>query len=454
VKTLFAIIIISLSFQAFGAPTNVRVTSGVSAVIGEPITQVWGAMVGPSDNTRTDAYNSCIEIPDAVNTFEGCNPQRVNGSTIINIQFTETDDLGSIPRAPVALVRRGAGGGGTTTGEFKPIGTINQQQARSGSNQTGTLTFTWGDLCRALVNSENEPAQMDEGTAGINRCVDAAGNPVSGALQITYGFQTTPGAQQDTTSNTILSFYLYSPGPETGFIPKACDASPNRFGFCDITPFPSDSGATLNAPDGFFEESENRSNKLVSGPSANIVGRGVFADASNTNLPLSIEKIRLYFSTLDWSSAHPYANSEQFVELLLDTTNSTTTADCPDYAVTPSEISGLITDSSCFITSATFGSPQAHQVTLFRKFRSKYMWPNTFGRFIARRYNKYGPAGARWVYQNPSSKKYVRVALMPFYGFAYLSVHFSFALAAFTYLFSLVVIVLGFKKIFSKGILD
>jgi len=497
VKTLVFSILFSFSLQAFGAPTNVRVLNGTSKVVGEPITQVWGAMVGVADNTQTAPYDNCNETAGGGEDFSGCNPLRVNGSTAITIEFTETDEL-TQNVAPVAVIRQGAVNGGNV--QPIPIGQINQQQARIGTNQTGTLIFTWADLCVVLIDENGDNGRMQV-VDNVNRCIDRDGAPLSGALQVTYGFQTGPGIH-DTASNTILNFYLYStPVAEdsdfemttVGTTPSGCIASEGRYGFCDVSLFPGDGGGTVLPPEGFTE----RTNQLIGSANVNLQGRGPFAGTGAT-LPITVEKLRLYYSTQTWNDAHPSGNPDQIVELVLDAPNSTTMAafresrfgglengqsylmraatvdssgsvthlfdddfcpegssstpaQCPDYSLTPSEVAGLITESSCFITSATYGSPQAHQVTLFRKFRAKYLWTNPLGQLLSNAYNRYGPYGAKWVYENPSSKRLVRIGLYPFYGFAYLSVHYGFFTASLIYLIGLVVALWGLKKARSKG---
>lgn len=473
------------------------VTSGTSNIVANPtITQVWGAMVGRSDNSATAPYNNCNSLSKPDDDFEGCNPSRVNGNHSITIEFTETENLEQLvpPIAVIKQINSGGAGGGNNVGRIKVVRIPDPQQSRSGTNQRGILSFTWADLCSMIEIDGTSAVMQVNNTEGVNRCINpTTGFSVSGSFIVTIGFQINP-TTQDTNSNVTLPFYLYStplkgePG-EIGTMPKACPST--SFGFCDITPFPGDGGGTVNPPTGFTE----RTNKLAGGVTFSAPAFDAFG--ATANLPLAFEKLRLYLSSINFTNAHPSVDDpDAFRDLLIDAPNSSvgvtfreddfgglvngtsyiiraatvdvsgtvsqlfnndfcpvqpgTPANCPDYTITPSEIAGLIAESSCFITSATYGSPQAAQVKIFRDFRAKYLWTNSLGKKISNTYNKYGPIGAKWIYQNPSSKKIVRIALYPFYGFAFLSVHYGFSLAVATYLFGLVMMTLGFIKIFSK----
>ena len=125
-KNLFALIVLSASLQAFGAPTNTIIRGGASRVIGsDPVTAVWGAMIGVADDSATGPYNNCDEISGGGEDFTGCNPLRVNGDHTITIEFTESENL-TQSVAPIAITRQtNTSGSGTN---FKPIGTVDPAQ--------------------------------------------------------------------------------------------------------------------------------------------------------------------------------------------------------------------------------------------------------------------------------------------------------------------------------------
>jgi hypothetical protein len=516
VKTALTLLIFAASIQAFAAVQNVQVNGAVSRVIGpQPIIALWGVMAGETDPSKTLAYNNCITaLPD--DSFTGCHEQRVNGNHVIVLQFTETEEI--VQKAPVAYIEVAiAGGNGGTGGTGSNVnrrisGIRDPQAVRNGANQTGVIEFTWEDICNELQNGEGKFGTIETSPLGVERCeIDDV--PVSGSIIVTFGFEDAINSVQ-AASKSQLTFNLYSPLEDSYLAEPGCQPTVDvlvggstvtyqKYGFCDIGVFPGDSGGTLRAVENF-----EPTTKLVNGISTPVVALDPFGTGNPQGFDLTVEQVRLYFSSINFESAHPSVASEnQYADIFLDqnytsgepvifrepnfgglindtayifraaTIDSSgyvshlmaraaappntatycpdplnaTPATCPSYSMTPSEIAGIITESSCFITSATYGSPQADQVTLFRKFRSKYLWTNFFGRLVSNTYNKYGPTGAKWIYQNPSSKKFVRVGLYPFYGFAFLSVHYGFLAASAIYLLSLVVAVLGLIKILSKG---
>jgi len=497
VKLVFAILILSTSLTAQAAVQNLRVISGASKLIGEPATEVWGVMAGVPNNSQIAPFNapySNCEFSPPDDDFYGCHERRVNGSHRITVEFTETEEVNGAPSAFIKpQVATGTGGTNNIRIDVRDLGAV-----RSGTNQTSNVSFTWSRLCELIINEDGTKGVMQV-TNDFNRCVLEGSDPavpVSGTFIITFGFDSNSNVN-DTTSAATLTFHLYSPPfePKDGFSTAQLDCSNQAYGFCDIAVFPGDSGGTLNPPEGFPQ-----TNKLVSGASASIEAEDAFQGPSR-NINVQVERLRLYYSSVSYFNAHPSANAGNYSDhyININQSNGATvvfkdpqfdglqngtpyifrgaTVDssglvsyimdanfcvdgdrspnaseqCAKYSITPSEVAGLITESSCFITSATYGSPQASQVTLFRKFRAKYLWTNAFGRIISNIYNNYGPIGAKWIYHNPSSKKFVRAGLYPFYGFAFLSVHHGFWFASLIYLLGLALLALGFVKAFSKG---
>ena len=286
-----------------------------------------------------------------------------------------------------------------------------------------------------------------------------------------------------------------------------CQNTPSRdFGFCDISIFPGDGGAFL-AP----REDRPRVNQVTGrNPSLTILGAFTNEPATFSIRPIGARIFISRAAEFTFAQAQPinglfgdalrpegengsdvtFINNGEIDNLTLENTleyvaraatidNSGTISQlmdavtycperpippsptlptacstfasckqsCPNFFFTPSEVAGIIAENSCFITSITYGSAQAYQVKLFREFRAKFLWTNYLGRKFSDLYNAYGPYGALWIKKHPESKTVMRVALYPFYGFAYLSVHYGFLFALSLYLLGLVFFFLGFKKI-------
>lgn len=93
------------------------------------------------------------------------------------------------------------------------------------------------------------------------------------------------------------------------------------------------------------------------------------------------------------------------------------------FCARPSEVMGVLGDKSCFIATATFGSPLHPYLDILRSFRDKKLLASLWGRKFVKWYYKNGPIGARWIEEHSFVKPVVRVLLMPLIGMAYLSVN-------------------------------
>lgn len=195
-KIFFASILF-ISIPGLAVVSNVSILSGASEVVGQPIVEVQGAMIGHSDSSQTQPYDNCHLRQRSI---EVCHPLRVNGDHIITIEFIETSDLIQ-PVAPIAIVRQNYG-----HGNVQPylLSAVDLSQSRIGSNQPGKVSFRWSDVCKALNDYSGERGRIEN-----NRCVDSNGRALSGYINVTIGFQSHPGVA-DTDSVTSIGFYLYS----------------------------------------------------------------------------------------------------------------------------------------------------------------------------------------------------------------------------------------------------
>jgi hypothetical protein len=90
----------------------------------------------------------------------------------------------------------------------------------------------------------------------------------------------------------------------------------------------------------------------------------------------------------------------------------------------------------CFIATAAFGTPLAHQVDILREFRDRFLMTNDPGRrFVAWYYEK-GPFAAAYLQEHPGLKPAVRLALYPFVIMAFLILEWKVGLLVLTGLFT------------------
>ncbi|MGR8932486.1 MAG: CFI-box-CTERM domain-containing protein [Gammaproteobacteria bacterium] len=66
----------------------------------------------------------------------------------------------------------------------------------------------------------------------------------------------------------------------------------------------------------------------------------------------------------------------------------------------------------CFVVTATFGSPLAAEVQLFRRFRDHWLRKSETGRAMIDWYEKAGPNLARWIKRSPKARQFTRSFLI------------------------------------------
>jgi hypothetical protein len=92
------------------------------------------------------------------------------------------------------------------------------------------------------------------------------------------------------------------------------------------------------------------------------------------------------------------------------------TSDCRNVCTSPSEVVGLLTDTSCFIATAAYGSSLDPHVNLLRDFKNQYLVPHWAGRKVIKAYYSLSPQIAKWVAKNEVLKSTVRILLWPIIG--------------------------------------
>ncbi|UCD33019.1 MAG: thermonuclease family protein [Desulfobacterales bacterium] len=76
---------------------------------------------------------------------------------------------------------------------------------------------------------------------------------------------------------------------------------------------------------------------------------------------------------------------------------------------------------SCFIATAAYGSPIDPHVEILRKFRDSYLMTHVFGQRLVHLYYTYSTVIANTISHHESLKAIVRVGLLPFIGFGWMT---------------------------------
>ena len=84
----------------------------------------------------------------------------------------------------------------------------------------------------------------------------------------------------------------------------------------------------------------------------------------------------------------------------------------------------------CFIATVAYGSYEAPYVQVLRQFRDRYLLTHKMGRWAVTQYYAYSPPLAAWIADRDTWRRVARILLLPFIGFAWVSLHAPLALFA------------------------
>ena len=113
----------------------------------------------------------------------------------------------------------------------------------------------------------------------------------------------------------------------------------------------------------------------------------------------------------------------------------------PIHTVSLSELAGE--EGGCFIATAAFGSYQEPHVKILRRFRDQVLLQSSAGEAFVQWYYRASPPLANWIAHHEAARSVTRLALLPVYGLAYLSLHPSWML---TLGILLLMMAAGFRK--------
>jgi hypothetical protein len=101
---------------------------------------------------------------------------------------------------------------------------------------------------------------------------------------------------------------------------------------------------------------------------------------------------------------------------------------CNTVCASPSEVVGLLSDTSCFIATAAFGSRLDPHVQLLRDFKNRFLINNDLGRKVVKIYYSVSPDLAKWISQNETLRSAVRTALWPVVWIVQIVMYFGFSI--------------------------
>ncbi len=342
-------------------------------------------------------------------------------------------------------------------------------------NLSTNLTVAWTDICsRAVTGGESTCATNINQTVtfGVGTDCNNIGNEKVNVKVITRHVNVEPGVDV-TTVNTYTPPPIASPDPN----PAACTTSKGACFFRlfpgdgkvyvdrDLTPgiasdFPAtdasgvtydnlvffllptgtsgeDAGAVTNDVETF--------NQITTGTELygvlSITAQGDVASSSIDGLN---NEARYCFKmgSQDTTGNIDHVSS---TDCTVEGIYSDPASDCRNVCTSPSEVVGLLTDTSCFIATAAYGSSLDPHVNLLRNFKNEYLVPHWMGRKLIKAYYSISPQIAQWVAQNEIIKSSVRLILWPIIGLVQL-INLIGLLATFTLSLAIMFGVLSWRR--------
>lgn len=427
--------------------------------ITQTINTFYGGVTNNENCTSLPANSTCNSCETALD--EACNTTAIHDNLIFEVIFTNTGQAGRI------LVQADDDTS-TVTLDFTGF----QENIDLGANQQVTIGIQWQEICQRLF--------------GLADCNDDLANATDGILTRRLRLGVDEDDSNVLNGNefvTEIEFILADIGDGANDGKgKICsdtrgiddDGTNADTGLaCNFLAFPGDSKifledvrTTCDFPDVDGSDADIRFIRVYARE-----GEGNFPEISNTELISDMEVGDTSATCTDFktislenneftglSNGTPYsfsigvvdqANNVGFVTSPAvdndidddDDDDTTSTSYCFDqnniipgldscHSTTPAEVIGLFQDEfDCFITTATYGTPFRPKVNDFRQFRNRYLKTNPLGLFVINTYYKVSPPVAKWIRENPQSKKYVRFLLYPFWFFAHLCLHYPWAIA-------------------------
>jgi hypothetical protein len=423
VKLLTTLVILSFSLHALATTTTLSGISGTSSVV-QPTTTtttfwtVYGGIQGDNASSvsgcsTSGTCNTCDGtaitgdlVPcnfngvfgDTVMTFSATTDSTVAGYWLLcnstsPIKTTSTTDKNTLLSLTWSELCTN-GGGGTASSNC------------TSALQTSTLYFGYNTDCNAL-SSATDKISIQFNARRVDRTVAS-----------TYVSCTESGGSGDSGA----CFFSLFPGDKKAYIDKfGADAT-------FPTPANSTSAITYSSVEFFFLEGDvGQDNQTFSNITSNTIGSSNLM--STSELDVSGDSLSgSYISGLDNNARYCFKMASKDTAGNIDkfTPASVCTSDpCDNVCMSPSEVVGILSDKSCFIATAAFGSDMDQHVQMLRNFRNQFMVPFWIGRKMVKAYYTISPSIAHWIAKHETARTAVRGMLWPILGWAELALRFG-----------------------------
>jgi|GEM_PF-6892848 len=425
-------------------------TSVSSSSVTDTQVTIWGGVSGTTTNDGTAVRSSCAV---GGGSLEDCNKRQVGDGVLIRVTFTSDSEINN----GTAFIR-------------KSDETTNLGFATYTKGQTVTVQVAWSQLCENMSGTDSTCATTASGDflIGVQDSTDTAVTdtiPMKAYLIATKVHSPTcSSAGTDGEINVGIIDYSAYMGDEKVYFPG--DDSPLQaqppIEFC------AENDGSVATPIGgeivkvvAFYSLDNLADISSASKSKTMDIDGDYPAADLD--PGFIEKFDnevAVFTRLAVQDAAgnimgitPTADQEAAAPscpgINKDTSTDAQIFECK-YSTFPLEVAGLLAeDVNCFIATATFGSNMHDKVKDLRAFRTKILLKSKPGVWLVKKYYKWGSYGSQFIVNSPTLKKITRIALLPAWLFAAISLKIGF------WLTTLLTLLLSFSLfLFSKKLFN
>jgi hypothetical protein len=402
----FAAVIVKDGTISVSGSSAVDLTNGI----------IYGGIAGAASPVTGDGVSTTNTCIDTSGGAKACNQSSVYSTLPLKISFQLT---ASVANAKAKLFLE------TTPGVFSELTGSTQTVTATASSTYVTLVTDWGTICSNSGLGSNCVGTSAFITKGLKFGVDSGTN--------------SDVVDADRKLYTIKLHYI---APGDAVTQSFCASTPAGAGVCNVAFAPGDEKV--------FIDSAKYAGLDSSSGAFDWEAIAVFPIATNTGSESATYtgftngQAQPIFKTIDTDGNIPdsrvdggIANFQQYC-MVYGTRNKaqniykfvTDAAAATTGCVTPSQVIGLLDDKHCFISTAAFGSIDAPEVEIFRKFRNRFLLTNSAGELFVKTYYKLSPPLAEIISGNSYLKASTRLALYPLLIFAYTAVQLGFFVAA------------------------
>lgn len=419
-------------FMSYDVFANIQITSisrasNYSLGSGTETPVIYGGVAGDglanacASPSTTSTCNNCV-----LNTVapQACNLERIHPDLWLRIEFKVTGDL-------TGYVFLGYDNSGTATAFDYSAGEYTKTTTQLSKDSTGYVEVKWSAICDAVYGDStcSFSSTLNDGEMNIYISVESS-------------------ATFAEASRTTALINILSPiGDGTGDVPDELDsAAVNGAGIYQFVAYPGDRKVYISPDDGdtaivntcptefkfirVFYSAIDLDNASY-GSDYKDLKAGTNCEQDEEWVVDGLENGVSYFfrtSIVDIAKNNVFLVSK--AEILSQQAACVPPANANDvacnYIATPQEVVGLLPeDFNCFISTAAYGSGFASKVQTLRKFRNQFLLPSQLGKKFVATYYKYGPRAAKYISSRPNVRAATRIALFPFWAFAWMSLHYG-----------------------------